>query len=133
MMNKLGKIMGAFSVKIDHIKYDAVQKLEAMQEEIQAESVEALDNLAKIALAADRRDRDWLQGDSGQWSQAEIQMVIDYWQGRQVNRDQMAAHQDLSRRVGYMTIIDRDRQVNHMSGQTMLDNWFTPRIPDSLR
>ena len=50
-MNKLGKIMGAFSVKIDHIKYDAIQKLEAMQEEIQAESVEALDNLAKIALA----------------------------------------------------------------------------------
>jgi len=30
-MNNLNRIMGAFSIKIDHIKYDAVQRLDALK------------------------------------------------------------------------------------------------------
>ena len=38
-MNNLNRIMGAFSVKIDHIKYDAVQRLDALKGAIREISI----------------------------------------------------------------------------------------------
>ena len=38
-VNNLNRIMGAFSVKIDHIKYDAVQRLDALKGAIREISI----------------------------------------------------------------------------------------------
>jgi hypothetical protein len=56
-MRELNSKMGKFNIAIDHIKYNAIKKLEALQAEIDAGAKDALAKKAVVAIAADSFNR----------------------------------------------------------------------------
>jgi hypothetical protein len=56
-MRELNRQVAKFNIAIDHIKYNAIKNLEALQAEIDAGAKDALAKKAVVAIAADSFNR----------------------------------------------------------------------------